>query len=223
MRLNKHSGKTPVIVIVIIVVVVLIVLVAAASYPAIKAARDSARRRISINNLKQIGLALHMYHDSYRCVPPAVMVGEDGATKTSWRELLVPHMLYGYDDPNAGEVTEKSPDIYVSPFVSEEGMTPYVAVVAPNTVISSEGVTTFADVTDGSSRTLCVIEDVNNPVPWNAPQDISPEEFLKRCKEGDFPASGILMLMTDGSVQVVSPTSTEVIEALIYRNDGKTP
>ena len=40
--------------------------------PAVQAAREAARRSQSLNNLKQIGLAVHNAHDTMKCFPPAV-------------------------------------------------------------------------------------------------------------------------------------------------------
>src|SRR5262245_26909022 len=41
--------------------------------PAIQAARESARMASCQNNLKQIGLAMHMFHDAAKKLPPARM------------------------------------------------------------------------------------------------------------------------------------------------------
>ena len=50
----------------------------------------TARLIRSINNLKQIGLAMHNFHDVHRHLPPAVIVGPDGKPWHSWRVLLLP-------------------------------------------------------------------------------------------------------------------------------------
>ena len=60
--------------------------------PAVQAAREAARRAQSSNNLKQIGLAMHNYHDTYGTFPPAVVTDASGKPLYSGRVLLLPFM-----------------------------------------------------------------------------------------------------------------------------------
>lgn len=55
---------------------------------------ESARRAQCANNLKQIALALHAYHDRYGCLPPAVVRDPQGRPMHSWRVLLLPFIEY---------------------------------------------------------------------------------------------------------------------------------
>src|ERR1700704_1333018 len=92
----------------LLVVIAIIGVLVALLLPAVQAAREAARRIKCQNNLKQIGIGLHNYHDTIGCFPP-------GATKsntTSWHVHVLPFMeqknLYDQFDFSAGAYTSNN-------------------------------------------------------------------------------------------------------------------
>ena len=57
----------------LVVVIGVIGLLAALLLPAVRAAREASRATQCLNNLRQLGVALHNYHDAHSCLPPAVV------------------------------------------------------------------------------------------------------------------------------------------------------
>jgi len=81
----------------LLVVIAIIGVMVGLLLPAVQAAREAARRSQCNNNLKQMGLALHNYHDTHNSFPPSCMkekLQDDGgrAQTTTWHASLLPFM-----------------------------------------------------------------------------------------------------------------------------------
>ena len=80
----------------LLVVIFIIGLLVALLLPAVESARETARRAQCANNLKQIGLALHGYHDVWQSFAPAYLTrhltGLELGTGWAWGTLVLPYL-----------------------------------------------------------------------------------------------------------------------------------
>lgn len=81
----------------LLVVIAIIGILVALLLPAVQAAREAARRMSCTNNLKQLGIALHNYHDSYKTFPTGAIWGNgvgrpQGPYHHTWMTKILPYM-----------------------------------------------------------------------------------------------------------------------------------
>lgn len=206
--------------------------------PTVSTPRWVACRIECRNQLKQIGLALHNYHDEYGRFPPAYTVDAEGRPLHSWRTLLLPYLdereLYSridlskpWDDPVNLGVYPPSLRSYQCPELTDApGKTTYLAIVTPESALRPGASCNISDITDGSSNTLLVIDtEAAHAVPWMAPHDAD-----ERLVQGFGPRSKLqhrgswLGLFADGTVQYLSPQlSSDIRRTLITIAGNDTP
>lgn len=199
--------------------------------PGTRGSREASNRSVCKNNLKQIGLALHDYHDKYEEFPPAYTVDEHGKPLHSWRTLILPFIdqqkLYEsidlskpWNDPVNAEAFNAVVPVYQCPSVkSEPGMTNYLAITGDNTCLRPARSLNMREMTDGTSNTLAVVEvPAKHTLHWMAPQDADLALLLGLPTEKDVMqhTSGYYALLCDGTVRFLKidlPEST--VRALV--------
>ncbi len=203
--------------------------------PAVQAAREAARRMTSLNNLKQIGLAMHNYHDAFNRLPDAAITSSEGKPLLSWRVSLLPFIeqvhLYerfrldeSWDSPHNIALLDEMPETYANPGVPlQEGHSVYHAAIGEGMAISPTGPSRFRDFTDGLSNTLLVMEgNAASQVPWTSPDYLSidqddPLENFRSARPHGFNA-----LIADGSVHFLADSiDAAVFWALLTRGGGE--
>lgn len=163
--------------------------------PAVQSAREAARRTQSKNNLKQMALALHNYHDVYNQLPTGTVQGTNlkPEERLSFLFTILPYLeqynLYEqlddrkmerWDSAQSQPLTQIEIPTYTNPGLAsiDMGRTNYVGISGvgkdsaslPNNdpkagLFGYDRKTKFRDVTDGLSNTLMISESTDS-IPW---------------------------------------------------------
>ena len=208
--------------------------------PAIQQSREAARRTQSKNNLKQLGLALHNYHDNYVCFPPGTIANSTGKTFHGWQTMLLPYMdrapLYNqinfhipWNESTNASLSKSTIPALQNPRIdgnkaSSEGysLTHYSA---NSNLMWNNSNMRIAKITDGTSNTLLGGDIGAAFPPWAAPGNFrDPTNGLSGGSQGFGTGNGgyAQMLMGDGSIRLInSNIDPKVLRRLSLPNDGE--
>lgn len=202
----------------------------------VRSARKAAQRSSSKNNLRQLGLAMHNFHDTYRGFPPVASF-KNKKKLLSWRVYLLPfleandlfkqfHLDEPWDSEHNRKLIARMPKVFADPSgrVKKPGMTRYLAPVGPKAVFTGkeEGIQ-IKDIIDGTSNTIMLVEAApERAVVWTKPDDLplDDKDPLKGLLGKG--AESFQALFADGSVRVISKNiEKKVLKALFTRNGGE--
>ena len=212
--------------------------------PAVQAAREAARRMQCSNNIKQIVLALHCYHDVHNALPPLYTVDANGKPLHSWRVLILPYIeqmaLYQQirlDEPWDSEHNKQFHSMNIPGYRCPSNGSGYAPGMCAYSAIAGEGFVPatgldFGAFRDGLSNTLAIVE-VREAFNWMDPTadvtlDELVEEFLpggrlRGNRVGSYHPAGMNVGMFDGSVRFISETvDRKVLRALGTKAGGES-
>jgi RNA polymerase sigma factor (sigma-70 family) len=192
---------------------------------------DAKQRIRSMNNLKQIMIAMHAFHDVNNQFPRDI-TDKDGRPILSWRVAILPFLEqdalfkeFKLDEPWDSEHNKKL--LTKMPVPYRVGIEPkdatktyYQGFSGPGTIFEPGKNIKIFDILDGTSNTLGVVEG-GSPVEWTRPADIPyhPKNPLVRP---ELPFSNVFTVaLCDGSVAALRPDLDEkILRLLIERDDG---
>lgn len=210
--------------------------VTAAIKPIIVRVQATAEHKSSVNNLKQIGLAMHNYHDAHKHFPTIANFDKAGKPLLSWRVHLLPYLdevkLYKefhldepWDSEHNKKLIARMPAVYRSTEnkdLLKAGKTGYMAPVGEHMMFTGTDKTIdFRHVTDGTSNTILIVEaDDDHAVIWTKPEDFKVDEKKPQAGLRINPANRFLLGWADGSVRAIPATIDPKILYSMFTRDG---
>jgi hypothetical protein len=202
-----------------------------------ESARSAAARSMAMNQVKQLGLAMHNYYDVYKSFPLPGTKDATGKPLLSWRVHILPfieqtplyqqfHLDEPWDSEHNKTLIAKMPDIFLarnSKLVASEGKSTYQLPIGPEALFGWDKSMSFRDVTDGTSNTIMIVEvDDAHAEIWTKPSGIeinkeSPSQGLGGHFEG-----GFVTVFVDGAAHFIGlPIDAAKLRALFTPAGGE--
>jgi hypothetical protein len=168
-------------------------------------------------DIKHLMLAMHQYHDAHNSFPPAFTLGPDGKRWHSWRALILPYLdaelaeQYRLDEPWNGphnqSLLAQAPDVFRSDRVrGPANAASYFAVVGERTLWPADQALGIANIVDGTSNTIAIVENFRTDISWLEPKDLLPSEFLQSLENDktEQQDGGLTVGLADGSARFLA-------------------
>jgi hypothetical protein len=185
-------------------------------------------------------LAVANYHSVYGCFPPGYVTDRDGRPMHSWRVLILPFLaeveLYNaydfaepWDGPHNRTLADKIGQIYLRSGLEskQRETTSFVAVVGPETAWPGARALTDKDLSDGSHRTLLVVEVPDGLFRWMEPRDLEFDRMSFRINDGSGRGlgsrlGGARVVSADGAVRTLPDHfDPNMLRAMLTANGGE--
>jgi prepilin-type processing-associated H-X9-DG protein len=202
--------------------------------PWVSTGMTAADRSQSTNNLKQMGLALHVYSAERGTFPPGGTFDAYGRPLHGWQTMILPAIEQGglfrqvdldrpWDDPRNAPPFRTVLTVYLNPGIrprdETDGAGYALSHYAGNVyMLGGDIARTQADVKDGTSNTLMAGEVAGRFRPWGDPTNWrDPAKGINRAPDGfGSPFSyGANMVFADGSVRFIkNSVDPRILKAL---------
>lgn len=191
----------------------------------------------AINNLKQIGIALHNYADTHAGqLPSAAQDPRDPRSGLSWRVHLLPYLeqshLYQqfrleepWDSPHNKTLLSQMPAVFAAgrkqPNQTTTPFRVFVGEQAPFNPNPFQKARFPVGFTDGTSNTLLVVEAADE-VPWTKPDELMYDPNAPLPKLGAASRATFYALYGDGSVRILTKSLPDAtLRGLITHTGGE--
>jgi len=184
-------------------------------------------RKQSENNMKQLVLGMHSYHDARKLLPK-----QNNKPGLSWRVEILPYIdqLPLYQEFNLKEpwhsehnmkLLSKMPDVYKPLGVpAPPNTTFYQVFTGKDTLFDNNGSdSSLGRIADGTSNTTCIIEAAD-PVIWTQPADLELQEGRPLPRVGGLFKGSYHIAFADASVAFFEPMPETLLRSLVFPNSG---
>ncbi|MEJ7595305.1 MAG: DUF1559 domain-containing protein [Planctomycetaceae bacterium] len=195
LRSERESGLKPALSILEVGVILVIQAILCALCLPTVGSGTSTRRTTCKNNLKQLALAMHNYHDVYGRFPVAAGIRSEAPKQVpvSWRVALLPYIeqsqLFTEYNPEMPwnsqanlPIAARRIALYICPSqpviaqsnAESQFFTSYVVPTGNHSIFPMDGkpAHSLTEITDGTSNSLLIMEACGTRIVWTNPQDI---------------------------------------------------